>query len=164
MLPYLEIPSRQNVCTRCQTPFSAKDICHSLLMESQQIWTRQDLCQPCHDQFDSAKAAIRCTWKTIIPPKGTLSELPKQRDDRAMALLRLAIQNDTPEDRDEAFILALYLMRKRILCFRQEIDQLGERIQLYEVNATEEILPIKKVEKVPIETVRERIAAKLRGS
>jgi len=81
-----------------------------------------------------------------------------------MALLRLAIQNDTPEDRDEAFILALYLMRKRILCFRQEIDQLGERIQLYEVNATEEILPIKKVEKVPIETVRERIAAKLRGS
>jgi hypothetical protein len=152
------------MCSKGQEPFVPGAACYSILLETPQGWQRQDLCEKCwlELQTEHLSSPIRNTWKTQIPRKLPIAELPKHKEERALALLKLAIQQDSLEDREEAFFLALYLMRKKILCFRQEIDQFGEKILLYEIAATEEIIPVKKVNNVAVELVRDRLASKLK--
>jgi len=69
------------------------------------------------------------------------------------------------EESIQAFVLAIYLERKRLLFFRREIEQEGHSMNLYEVAETEEMLCVKKVplSALQIDKVQRELAKKLSG-
>ena len=85
-------------------------------------------------------------WKATVPFRKEPSELPKQRDARALHLLKENILCNHLEDYSETFVLSLYLARRRRITFRRDMllpD--GKQGALYEVADTEEMLLVPKV-------------------
>jgi hypothetical protein len=72
--------------------------------------------------------------------------MPQRRDERALCLLKEALTREGADDQAEAFVLALYLARKRLLILRQELvteDHIPRL--LYEIPAVEEMLCVRKL-------------------
>ena len=74
-------------------------------------------------------------WKAQIPVKPKIQTNQAQR---ALELLREIYQ----EQKETAYILALYLQRQKLIVKRQELEDMI----IFEVTDTEEMLSIKKTE------------------
>lgn len=140
MYSLYDIPRRSRICQDCSAPFSPGSTYYSFLSDQ-----RKDFCSACFKE--QTKSGI--FWKAQIPEKPKVQTTQAQR---ALELLR-------NEEKETAYILALYLQRQKILIKRQELED----IILFEVLDTEEILTIKKTELSPLDTERLRaeIAKKL---
>lgn len=131
-------------------------------------YLRRDYCSKCWDELQQQNEheRIASTWKSIVPPKKQESELPKQRDERALYLLREALASEAIKiDRHiqgEAFILALFLARRRKIHFRQELIHEKVVYNLYEVADTEEMLSVPKLKlsDLPVESIQISLAKK----
>jgi len=147
ILTKLDIPKRQQQCSGGRHPFQPGDKSYTLVSLEAEGWRRQDLCETCWNELKSRglPAQTKSYWHSRIPLKQPEEALPKHKEERALVLLKRALLENSPTTQREAFILALYLARKKYLQFRQELEQLGDTIYLYEVAATEELLPIKKM-------------------
>jgi hypothetical protein len=159
----LEIPRRNSQCALGQETFSPGMDYHSLLIEEDSGIQRQDFCNVCWNPEFIAKAKIH--WRSKVSAKKEISSLPHNRDERALLLLKEAIKGESQENRMEAFVLALYLARKKILHIRHESNKkVNDALILYEVSDTEEIIPIKKIDlsQIEIEETQKGIANKLR--
>lgn len=163
------IPKRSQRCGFNQEVLEPGAEYYSVVMEDDngQI-LRKDFCPTCWEA--SAKKDIfvktKKYWKSKVPAKQV--ELPKSqnREIAAFELLRESIVSKKPEDQAEAFILALYLARKRMLYLRQQLRQAdGSIMTIYEVAATEEMLAVKKLPLSQLEVVKvqQRLATKLKG-
>lgn len=165
----IEIPKRGNSCMLGQEPLVPGMQIHSMLKEGAEegIYERQDYCPSCWQKISSQPDSIqdiRSAWKSRIPLKKEASDLPKQRDARAMYLLKEALKHNTKEDHDEAFILSLYLARKRLMYFRQELVlEDGQTATVYEVAETEEMLCVRKIANLDVEKVQRDLAAKFKA-
>lgn len=166
----IEIPKRAQTCCKCQTPFKGGEEYQTALFEGAQDvpFERCDFCLPCFQKNvkENADSLPLSTWKSVVPMKKEESPLPKQKDDRAMYLLKEALAKNDEQSIEEAFILALYLARKRILAMRQEVPLENQRKGLvYEVLETEEMLCVPKVplNELAIEKVQEELAKKFRS-
>ncbi|MBA3817143.1 MAG: hypothetical protein H0X29_11630 [Parachlamydiaceae bacterium] len=165
----IEIPKRGSSCVLCQEHFGPGVEFHSTLKDSpdQGIYLRQDYCLSCWKkatpQLDLE--LFRSTWKSKVPIKKETSDLPKQRDARAMYLLKEALKGDRVDDYAETFILAMYLARKRLIYFRQDLLlEDGQKAALYEVAQSEEMLCVRKVapSTLHIEKIQIALAAKFK--
>ncbi len=146
MYSLYEIPRRSRSCFQCQAPFLPGSVYYSLLSEN---FERRDCCAGC---FQNQPDKGKIYWKALIPEK------PKQNtrhSERALSLLREIYK----EQKETAYILALYLQRQKVIIRRQEVDE----AILFEVVETEEILSIHKVdpERLDADLLQSQIAKKL---
>lgn len=160
----IEIPRRSQICAHGQEPLEPGDEFYSVLWngENERQLIRQDYCVACWEKVINQESfrVMRSYWKSKIPLKKESIALPKQRDERAFYLLKEALKSDSLDDQTEAFILALYLARKRLLVLRQELPQLnGDIGLLYEHQVSEELLCVKKFPLSGLQT--EKIQLKL---
>ena len=144
----LEIPRRNTVCAKGQEKFSPGTDYYSTLTESNTgDWQRQDFCHVCWDasEHEAAKNAGGY-WKSKVPLKQEVAPLSQNRNVRILELLKERLSSGSEDNRAEAFVLALFLARARVVYLRQELQQEdGSFVNLYEVAATEEMLAVKKI-------------------
>lgn len=161
----IEIPKRASSCVKGGEPLLQGAEYYSALVrgETDDIYHRQDYCQTCWEKQCLDQAHISSSWKSTVPLKKEASELPKQRDARALYLLKEVLNDqDSSHKTAEAFVLSLYLARRRLVFLRQEIKREGKLpLCVYEVAATEEMLCVPKiplsdlqVEKVQLELAK----------
>ncbi len=167
--PYLfEIPRRAPACALGKEPFTAGMEYYSTLETLQDSGLeRKDYCVSCWDNAAHKELLNKSLshWKSKVQGKKDEHPLPQDRTERALELLRRALANVEETSHEEAFVLALYLARRRKLYLRQELQQAnGEWISLYEVAATEEMLAVKKIALSSLQTekVQTSLAHKFR--
>lgn len=146
-LTRIEIPKRQDNCSASQHLFKGGDQCFTFLYQENEKWKRQDLCEECWHSLKAKglPANTKTYWQVKIPEKTPKELTFKHKEEKALHLLKKALSDSTTTSHCEAFVLALYLARKKQLQLRQELDQLGEQVYLFEVLATEELLAVKKM-------------------
>lgn len=168
MLFQIEIPRRSSICSKGNEVLAPGSEYYSVLTEDlNTTYIRQDFCLNCwleSKQGDSQQKK-KNYWKAkVADSKKELADVFGSRDERAMELLKVAMQRNEVDDQAEAFVLALYLARRKIICLRKQLHhaELGA-INLYEVIATEEMLSIKRMElaRLEVEKIQQSIACKL---
>ncbi len=158
-----QIPPRCNTCLECLAPLATKGRFYfSRLVNG----TRQDFCLSCwNDDSKALKENVsNCHWKAEFPVKKEIPSIPQTKQQNALSLLKSLLNSPAEETFLEARILALYLARKRVLAFRRDFDEEGIRYSLFEVNATEEMLIVRKVPlaKANLLELQQTIATKLK--
>ncbi len=131
---HYDIPRRANVCSQGQEPLKPGMTYHTMLEESPEgEIVRKDFCIEC---WNSKSFSGTVNWKSAIPKPLKPAITPAARDESSMILLK-----NGECDSEEAFVLALYLARRKKIALRKETkDKL-----FYEVLATEDIMTIHKV-------------------
>lgn len=151
-----EIPRRCNSCQKCLAAFSSGDPYWSVLQNAE----RQDFCISCWTEVSSTYDTIPCSlWKATIPLRKECI-LPAQT--KLFSTLNL-LKESLEKDPVETLLLALYLVRKRILTFRKDYKEGSQVFGLYEINSTEEIIAVKKVSllNIDLKAIKQSIASKL---
>lgn len=161
----IEIPKRSRHCQKGEEPFTKGMEYFALLKKDEEgNYVRCDYCKKC---FEELNVTDQPYWKGKVSDQDILPENDLAREDLALECLREAINKDTKEDREDAFILSLYLVRKKILAFRQTLTKLeGSKIFLYEVLENEELLAVPEVaySTINVKEVQSRVAMKLNKS
>lgn len=164
----IEIPRRSHICLLRQEPFLPGMEYYSVLLVDEahggKSYIRKDYCATCWQKIEKEK--IHSHWKGKIPKKPPKKE-PQDQTEKALELLRAALQNPEEESQQEAFILALFLARKKKLHLRQEMKgENGEFFFIYEANDTEEMFAVKRAElsKQQIEKIQNDLSQKLQGT
>lgn len=163
----IEIPKRAGVCAHGGELMAPGMTYYSslVLRDEDGGFDRHDYCAACWEQLTQKGEKIS-TWKSAIPAKKVASDLPKKRDDRAYYLLKESLASDGVLAREEAFVLSLYLARRRRIFLRQEMARNDQKFQLYEVAETEEMLCVPKVElsHLQVESLQLELAKKFNES
>lgn len=145
ILPRIDFPKRQAQCSADGHIFLTGEKYHTLVFYAEKGWQRKDLCVNCWTQLQQEPSpAPQCSWQSSIAEKPKKEEPPKHKDERALALFKEKSIDLTQESSQEAYVLALYLARKKILLKKQEIDQGGERFSVYETAGDEAIFAIRQ--------------------
>lgn len=165
----ITVPRRTNCCCKGQEPLQAGMEYYSMLtgeIEDKQ-YTRQDYCLNCWNMDGISSTARQGSyWKSVVPTKKASSEIPKQRDARALHLLKENLLCNHDEDAAETFILSLYLARRKRLLFRKEMTtHNGQPGMLYEIPETEEMLltPKLKLSELEVEKLQLLLAKKFQS-
>lgn len=148
-----EIPRRCNSCQKCLAAFSCGDHYCSVLENT----GRHDFCLTCWSQM--ATPPLRCFWKATIPKK---KEIVSPAQIKISSIIKL-LKADLDKNPIEALLLALYLVRKRILTFRKDYVEGDQVFGLYEVISTEEMIAVKRVSlfNADLKTIKISIVSKL---
>lgn len=158
MIP-IEIPRRQRQCVRGQEPFlQGMPYVSRLTLIKEGEYSRDDFCLACWDK-ETDKGYI--SWKGEVPRK-TAVEKKVDRLEKAFDILKQNLESDDAADHKEAFLLALFLQRKKWLLARGEFRRKGQEKLLFEVATTEEMMEVPKMALTPDDAaIQERIAQKL---
>jgi len=159
MIFQIDIPKRASCCFKGGEPLThGSEYCSALIKNEDESYQRQDYCLTCWKEIQNHLASH--SWKSAVPLKKEASELPKHRDDRAFYLLKEALSSPHHDQNiAEAFILALYLARRRLIYLRQEIHQEGKLpVNVYEVAETEEMLCVPKISISALEVEKIQVA------
>lgn len=164
----LDIPKRAQACAKGGEQLTPGMDYYSILVEDDALGlVRHDYCTACWEKGAKAEALAnaRSQWKSkVVFRKEDDAQMHLNRDEKILYLLREAMKEQTDEAMAETFVLALYLARRRLLYLRQELEEEGHTVQLYEVAATEEMLAIKKIalSHLQIEKIQQDVAKKLK--
>lgn len=166
----IDIPRRASSCSECHENFSPGQGYYSVLgdEEVEGSYPRFDYCQNCWEKKKNSDdyGHFHSSWSASVPLKKEASELPKQRDARALYLLKQVLNQNEQESSAEAFVLALYLARRRRIYLRQEMKlHNGVPASLYEVAETEEMLcvPRLSLSELQVEKLQAELAKKFSG-
>ena len=138
----ITIPRRAAECAHGHEAILPGTKYYSILIEGseKEPYERRDYCPACWHHISQGNTPINAlsAWKSKVPEKKGVSALPKQRDARALHLLKEAVTRDDSVAHGEAFVLALYLARRRRIFLRQELkhNETGS-VNLYEAAETE---------------------------
>jgi Zn-dependent M16 (insulinase) family peptidase len=133
--------------------------------ESAYRYARSDFCAACWEHPSASK--LTHFWTSKIPNKKIdAASGQKERLQQALLVLKENLQKEDAESAMAAFVLSLYLLRKRLLVFKKEIQssELGHTglcpLMLCEVSETEEMLciPKVKVSEAPIAQLKALLA------
>ncbi|MDP7034415.1 MAG: hypothetical protein QF752_07965 [Planctomycetota bacterium] len=114
-----------HVCLRCEAGFDDGDIFHSAIFRGEEGFVRQDFCGACWGELEEVPLAV---WKSRRadsepppppPPDGAL----------LLELLGRLVQEAKREDEAFVYLLALYLMRRKVVVLESTEGE-GEERQL----------------------------------
>ncbi len=121
-------PSRE--CASCNAQFDENAEVHSALFDKTTEFERVDYCANCWQQLE--RDGIFSYWKTCIPPR----EGPTRQvvdHEVVMNFFRRLADATEPVKRNFRYVLALLLMRKKHLKFRDVVrEDGGEFLVLYD--------------------------------
>ena len=162
-LPFsIQIPRRAAVCCSGGEPFLPGAECCSCLcfLEGESRYERQDFCLSCWNTRTLVASDI--FWKSRLPLQKENEPRGREHAAQALSLLKTALGAEGGSARLEAFVLALYLARKRVLASRKELVVSESPARLYEVLESGEMLyvPEIKLSEVPVPEVQSLLAGK----
>ena len=130
----IAIPKRAASCAQCHNDFKPAEEIQSQLLDIEGEWIRQDTCVACFSPLESA-----VIWKHTIGSEEKIE--PENRDHivTSLELLQRLIESNVAEEHEEAFLLALYLVRKKVLVHRVKMG-------LYENLETGEMYLVPKID------------------
>jgi hypothetical protein len=146
----IKIPRRKRLCDACQQPFPPQSTYDTVVSELEEGWMRRDYCSACWQP--ALKEGAKSHWRATIPAK---QDTPVNAEETLLDMidhLRLLIEKGS--NPPQAFILALYLSRKKVLQKRQELEHEGAIVTLYEIKGTEEMLAIPHVDITTLDGTR----------
>lgn len=159
MILQQEIPRRKQTCFVGQEAFETGMEYYSLINEDDAgKWIRRDFCLDCWEKWKTENLTPHDShWKSRV--QAEKKKMPLDHNEKALELLREALQKSCTEDQQEAFILALYLARNKKLALRSQ----DERWMVYEVLDTEEVLLVPKLNPaaLPVEKIQASLTVKL---
>jgi hypothetical protein len=138
------IQSRAHLCEACSRPFADKQAYYTLLFDERAGLRRQDVCAACWSKTAQEAAVpegLISRWQGVYeaPPPRPVD--PIQRD-TAETLLRKLIERNEPRHAPAAYILAVMLERKRLLKVKEQLDQAGRRVFIYEHPKTGDVFSV----------------------
>ena len=118
------ISRSQRRCSRCDKEFAEEEAYYSALFDTGAEFERKDFCPGCWAAPDgSHRGQAFSFWKTEIPKAG---EQKRVFVDDAVIFdffQRLASEEEQPVKRNFRYILALMLMRKKVLKFKDVVRE-----------------------------------------
>lgn len=160
----IHIPRRHTKCMKGEELLSAGMEYHSILYEEgDEAFRRYDICSKCWKETDQATILQdACThWDSQVPEKSEQDDTSRDRNERALELLRDGLETGDPV---KNMLLAMLLKRKKAIQYRQELTKEdGGIYHLYEVPATQEMLAIPQVSiaEADIENIQRQITQEL---
>jgi hypothetical protein len=137
------IPRRSRVCCRTREKLEPGAEYISLILEGEGEgeYIREDILLSYWQQHPEDELAKRAksSWKSKIPLK---PEAPKEQEEfleRAYEMFLEHHEKTSPEDLLRAFVLALFLQRKKVFIFRQEMQHLDNPAYVFETQGAEDI-------------------------
>lgn len=160
----LEIPKRSRLCTLGQENLEPGALYYSVLHESKEGLVRSDFCEECWNKSGKEQLlqGAKSHWKSRVASKEA-AKIDMSKDQRALEFFKEIYQSAKADEQVIAFVLALYLVRHKIFALRQEMQQEGETIMLFEALTTEEMFGVRKpdVAKIEIDKVQAEITKRL---
>jgi len=119
----MEVPKRERFCLNCKTAFKADmSYISSVNSESYDCWQRQDFCKACWEEGALQKPLSVASWRSEVPKRQEELDLELEKNEQALGLLLNFYDGKNPGiTAEEAFFLALYLVRKKILIVKNTI-------------------------------------------
>lgn len=166
---HLEIPRRGQACAGQGEAFSPGAEYYSVVLDGDAgLLYRKDFCTTCWE--NSAKKEwlqeARSNWKSTVPEKVAKDKNEVEPEKDVLALLKEALNGEGEEAQAEAFLLALYLARKKQIYLRQQLKEpSGQLISIYEVAETEEMLCVKRcaLSALQMDSIQKRLMDQLNG-
>jgi len=158
---FLELPRRSLSCRECTKALTGEQYCMSRYEDGQ----RCDYCSECWQKTQSnaevEKKTTPYTWKVRIAKKIKEQNLHASKEAKALAYLKDIV--GCHDKAAEQFCLALFLMRKKLIQLRKEIDIDSITYNQFEVLETGEMLIIPKIplSKLDSHSVQTEIAMQL---
>lgn len=157
----LIIPRRSRSCSRTKKKFEPGAEYISIISEGEKEghFHREDILYDYwkdHEEPELLEKA-RSTWRALVPSGPDVPKEPEELLERAVELF---FEYSEKDDRLRAFILALFLARKKVFIFRQEIIHQDHPAYLFEVVDTEEIvcLPVMKPRQEQIREIQDELS------
>ncbi|PJD97527.1 MAG: hypothetical protein CK425_02550 [Parachlamydia sp.] len=146
-LPFvIEVPKRHQACMLGVEPFVPGMNYCSILIKNEETsdFERLDYCLKCWEKEGKIPDGNVSYWKSKVPQeKMKENAFTGTHEEKALELFKQAMLENSDDD---AFILALWLVRKKKLILRHCFhDQSGQEIYLYEDPATEETFSVRKI-------------------
>lgn len=154
------IPKRNPFCAHCQKAFSNKEEMVSFLNEKEEEWLRIDLCTPCSSKHQEPSLT---KWKSQFS-KALVEIIEQPEAEKGFNLLQTLAISDMTEEQEEAFLLALFLVRKKKISEKKEVIEKDKKFfKLYEhIESGEALLvPQPTLAGFSIPEVQKRLKAKL---
>ena len=118
-----DIAKSQRACSTCGRALEENEAYCAALYEEGEAFVRRDYCEACWPQAREAGGHFS-RWRTAVPPKEQKRRL--FADDEVLVDFFMRLEHDEDEQRRQFhYLLALILMRKRILKF-EDTDRDGE--------------------------------------
>jgi hypothetical protein len=103
---------RTGMCSQCAKPFVEEEIYNASLFSADEGFQRKDFCKECWN--DDVKSNSFSHWQAKVPKKEEKKKLFV--DDQVLIdFFKRLIETDDPSKAGFTFVLALILMRKRLL-------------------------------------------------
>lgn len=109
------IPKRTSLCCGCGQTFLPESEYFSFLVMGEKGWQRQDDCPMCWKKLKEKRKEEGVEWKGKIPRKEIKKGTP---DERANTLFQELCKEQDSDNQKLAYVLALYLERKKQLALR----------------------------------------------
>ena len=109
-----KISSSRGTCSACDVEFLEGGIFYSGLRDGEEGLARCDFCRDCW--ADADRDGLFCHWRTR---REKADEKPRVDTDLLVEFFRRLTSADTPEKQAFRFVLALYLLRRKVLNLRQ---------------------------------------------
>lgn len=158
--PYF-IPRRNTRCSNCQQLFVPEQAYYSAILEQLDgSTTRSDYCQGCRVENLPCDVA----WQGKIPVSATSIVNDAARCEKALELLRNYSVSEDFAEKTQAFVLALFLERRKQIVLRKEIwEGTKVAVQLYEYLETGEMLQVPKIplDQINLEETQALVAEQL---
>lgn len=106
-----EIKRRSNGCILCNKVFSEEEEYYSALFDESNIFIRKDFCTSCWDK--GKDEGLFSFWKTKVPKKDKSGQPVINMDVLLDVFMRLE-GNDEINQKNLRYVLALYLIRKKV--------------------------------------------------
>jgi hypothetical protein len=157
-----EIARTTGQCNQCQAELKEGDEYYGVLFEAAEGFERKDFCPGCWEQGSPEGF---CFWKSRVPIKETKKEKLLVDDDVLINFFERLDQQTDPLRVRFRFVLALLLMRKKLLRYEQTITD-GEnehwQMRLTKTNALHQVFN-PKMDDEQIAAVSSQLGVILRG-
>lgn len=138
------IQSRGHACRACARPFVDQQPYHTLLFDERQTYERVDVCEGCwtrqYSQGATSRKGFVSHWQGVYEVASPRPEAIQK--ETAETLLRRLLEQQDPRYGAALFILAVMLERKRLLKVKDQLQQEGQRVFVYEHGRTGDVFTI----------------------
>ena len=162
----VEIPKKNTKCSKLSEDILPGDEIYSVLKNLDDNYIREDYCSSCWSTVQNElEESVVLNWKSIVSQQKPRKDLFMSKDQQELSLFTKLAASDSLMDLHQAYILSLYLSRKKQIYFRKEFqNDLGQTLILYEFASNEENIIIKKFEfsELDLSSIQKAIADSLK--